>query len=257
MVLTELFVRISAPYLHGNVRPSALPFHWNPTDTELPWAQYDSRAGKFRQRRLVPDAILELPSVRRRFFVECEMGTHSIVAASDEKTGATLSKVERYDEFFAGYAAASDRLTFYRKSYPDQWPAEVLFLVRKIRRRDAVNAAIENWKKGRTGCVVLARAVTVEDAVSDLSHLLPPPTAATAQTNTTDRKRAVDRLPVLDKADHELLVRFFNDALRKLIAARLELKRYGLPELSLPDGHVELKSFLKRSKPSNGNTSHA
>ena len=70
------------------------------------------------------------------------MGTHSIVAVSDEKAGATISKVERYDEFFAGYAQASARLTFYGKSYPDQWPAEVLFLVRKAGRRNAVNAAI-------------------------------------------------------------------------------------------------------------------
>ena len=51
---------------------------------------------------LLPDAVLELPSTRRRVFIECETGTHTLVPVSRDKHAATVRKAERYETFLAG-----------------------------------------------------------------------------------------------------------------------------------------------------------
>ena len=178
-VLTDLFVGLAAPLLARGVRASALPLQWDPCEgTELPWRQYDAAAGKVRARAMVPDAVLALPGARRRYLVECEMGTHSIIASSDEKAGATVRKLERYDEFFGGYDDSARQVTFYAKAFPDNWPAEVLFLVRKATRRDNVNAALARWRAERGRCAVTARAVTLDDALREICPLLGAPAPA-------------------------------------------------------------------------------
>lgn len=119
--LSDLFVELALAHLTQGDRLAELPFRWAPIDTvRLPWAQYDAHARKTRDRLLVPDAVLELPTERRRIFIECEMGTHSIVAASDAKAGATLAKAERWEEFFTGHADLGRRATFYEAAYPDR-----------------------------------------------------------------------------------------------------------------------------------------
>src|SRR5262249_15387148 len=42
----------------------------------------------------------------QRLFLECETGTHSIIATGTTKPGATLCKVERYESFLTGLADA-------------------------------------------------------------------------------------------------------------------------------------------------------
>lgn len=229
-VLTDLFVGLAVPLLARGVRACALPLQWDPGEAaELPWRQYDAEAGKVRARAMVPDAVLALPGARRRYLVECEMGTHSIVATSDEKAGATVRKLERYDEFFGGYDDSANRVTFYEKAFPDGWPAEVLFLVRKTTRRDNVNAALARWRAERGRCTVTARAVTLDDALKEICPLLgaPPPEPRT-------RPEAEDSAR-LDQDDVEAFRRFYQQAL-------LELRAAGRP---LPD---ELRASALRAR---------
>ena len=215
MVLTDLFVALAAPLLAAGCPVSRLPFRWDPTDSKhLPWEQYDASADKVRARRIVPDAVLELAAPPRRFFIECEMGSHSIVAASDEKAGATLAKTERYDEFFAG--------GFYRQAYPDGWPAEVLYLVRSEGRMGSVNAALARWRQGRTGRAVNARALTHARAEAELRPLLPasvPPSPP-----PPGRELTVTRTEV------ESLKRFFQESLIRLESARKQLRHSTEPD---------------------------
>jgi len=212
-VLTDLFVGLAAPLLARGTRASALPLQWDPGEgAELPWREYDAAAGKVRARAMVPDAVLALPGARRRYLVECEMGTHSIVATSDEKAGATVRKLERYDDFFGGYDDSARRVTFYAKAFPDGWPAEVLFLVRKVTRRDNVNAALARWREERGRCAVTARAVTLEDALREICPLLGAPAPEPRLPQEAEAVR-------LDQADVEALRRFYQQALVALGAA--------------------------------------
>jgi len=217
MALTELFVVLAAPFIAAGVHAGELPFRWAPIDSkQLPWEEYDSEAAKTRARRIVPDAVLEIPSARRRYFVECEMGTHSIAAASDEKSGATLAKTERYDEYFSG--------GFYAQSFPDEWPAEVLYLVRTDSRCQSVNVALDGWRRGRVGIAVRARATTLAQAQPELMSLLPsvpraPPSGRVARPLAVSRGEA------------ESLKRFYQEALRRLNAAHKALHQPADPEL--------------------------
>ena len=245
-VLTDLLVGLAAPLLARGVRARALPFQWDPSEaTDLPWREYDAEAGKVRERLMVPDAVLALPGARRRYLVECEMGTHSIVAASDEKAGATLHKVERYDEFFAGFEDSASRVTFYEKAFPDGWPAEVLFLVRTDGRRERVNAALAHWRAGRGKCAVSARAVTMDDALRELGVAVgaAPPAALSSPPAEGVARLAPD--------DFDALRRFYQEALRALgsagqplpealrataLRARAVLSREGQPPASATGG---------------------
>jgi hypothetical protein len=105
-----------------------------------------------------------------RWFLECEMGGHSL-SNPDEKSGSTIAKLRRYAEFYSAYADTSGRLTFYRKTYQDGWAAELVFLVPTTGRRDGVLRTIEAWRKEEgqlsvmsSRSVLQARAVTFEDA---------------------------------------------------------------------------------------------
>jgi hypothetical protein len=61
----------------------------------LPWTQYQLDRGEVQDKRLEPDAILESTAAGRRWFIECEMGGHSL-SNPDEKSGSTFSKLRRY-----------------------------------------------------------------------------------------------------------------------------------------------------------------
>jgi hypothetical protein len=245
--LTDLFVGLAAPLLARGVRASGLPLQWDACEgTDLPWRQYDAEAGKARERLMVPDAVLALPGARRRFLVECEMGTHSIVSASNEKAGATVRKLERYDEFFGGFEDSARRVTFYEKAFPDGWPAEVLFLVRTAGRRERVNAALATWRAGRGRCAASARAVTLDDALREVGSALgvpaPPP----------PHQREEEGQISLAQDDVEALRRFYQEALLELgaagrplpgtlhataLKARAVLSRQSEPQLGAGEGH--------------------
>lgn len=148
-------------------------FRWSAADTvRLPWSEYDMTAGQTRERLIQPDAVLELPELRRRFFLECEMGTHTIQAVSDDKPGATISKVERYSEFVNGMADPRARQTFYSKVYADGFKPELLFLVRSDSRARSIKKALEQCTKGPGDTRVPVRALTFDEAVAEFLPLV-------------------------------------------------------------------------------------
>lgn len=163
-------------------------FGWVQSDSaELPWTEYDQRAGKRNDRVIRPDAVLELPSRSRRLFVECEMGTHAIVARNDDKAGATLHKLERYCAFVNGLADPVARETFCARRYPDGWKSEVVFLVHSAHRAESVKRAVGQWSKSNTLGALLVRVDVVEsltDALIGELGIAPaepaPPLRATA-----------------------------------------------------------------------------
>jgi len=124
-------------------------FRWVASESaRLPWQDYEQRKGSVK-RVIQPDAILEVPGLRSRFFLECEMGTHSIISANPDKHGATSNKLDRYNSFMRTYVDVAGTKTYYDETFPDRWQAEVLFLVHSTVRRDHVSEAIDEAKAPR------------------------------------------------------------------------------------------------------------
>jgi hypothetical protein len=95
-------------------------FRWTSSEgARLPWREYDAKAGRRRERVILPDAVLELVGPKRRLFLECEMGTHTIVAPAGDKPGSTIAKVERYHHFCRRQADPESEATYYDVQYPD------------------------------------------------------------------------------------------------------------------------------------------
>jgi hypothetical protein len=154
--------------------PAKIPtnFRWIPGEyLDLPFSEYvpESRESRSERRRLQPDAVIELPSLRKRYFAEIETGSATIW--EQEKLTSTLSKLNRYSHFLRGYAGNvfhGDSSTFYSRAFPDQWPAEVLFVTLGPHRRDSIKEAHEKWKFGRGGEDMVVRAMTLEEARVEL-----------------------------------------------------------------------------------------
>lgn len=122
-----------------------LAFRWIGSEgIRLPWRDYDRQAGAVRDRVIVPDAVVELPAQRSRFFLEFETGSQSVVAPGDKKPGATVAKLERYGDFLFGLADVSRKLTHYRTVYADNWNPTVVFVVLNDSRRNAIGTVIKD-----------------------------------------------------------------------------------------------------------------
>jgi len=151
--------------------PAKIPtnFRWIPGEyLDLPFSEYmpESRS---ERRRLQPDAVLEIPSLRKRYFAEIETGSATIW--EQEKLTSTLAKLNRYSHFLRGYAGNvfhGDSSTFYSRAFPDHWPAEVLFVTLGPHRRDSIKEAHEKWKFGRGGEDMVVRAMTLGEARAEL-----------------------------------------------------------------------------------------
>lgn len=162
VLLSEVFLGLVP---QDGKHPAKIPqnFRWIPGEyLDLPFSEYKLANAKQR-RRLQPDAVLEIPSQRTRYFVEIETGSATIW--DQEKNTSTLAKLNRYSLFLRGYAGNvhyGDTSTFYSHAFPDDWPAEVLFVTLGAHRRDSIKAAQEKWRVGQRGIVV--RAMTVEES---------------------------------------------------------------------------------------------
>src|SRR5260370_3179885 len=129
------------------------------------------REGSKQQRLIQPDAVLELPVQRRRYFLECEMGTQKIAPGESNAPGATLSKADRYRAFLSG--GAVDEASHYHMQYRDGFAAEVLFLVLNDGRAKSVNTALAGWRaKNQEPRPIAIRALTFEGAASELRRLV-------------------------------------------------------------------------------------
>ena len=201
-------------------------FRWIPSDSSrLPWHDYEDERGTVK-RVIQPDAILEIPTLRRRFFLECEMGTHPIVSANPDKHGATVNKLERYNDFMASYADDESTKTCYQQLFPDRWDAELLFLVHSPIRRNHVTLAIEKAQEKLGDGSVAARALTFEEAQVRLRKLV----------ETAD-PRQLEPEPVVPLSSHDFreLTAFYNTSITSLKKARAQIRSLKMPQLNIPE----------------------
>jgi hypothetical protein len=159
----------------------------------LPFQEFCREKVGAEARRLQPDAMLEDPVGRRRYFIEYETGSATIFDA--KKSTSTLAKLERYANFFSGLAGGlfNQSDTWYARSFKEPWPAEVLFVTQSEARRDSITKLIDRFEKGR----LVARALTVAEAQRNLCRALygrdlpaasaPKPAAATPAAALVDR----------------------------------------------------------------------
>ena len=206
-------------------------FRWTASEgARLPWREYDMKAGRRRERVILPDAVLELVAARRRLFLECEMGTQTIVAPAGDKPGSTVAKVERYHQYARRFSDPAGKVTFYDAQYPDGFAAEVLFLVRTDIRAEHVNQALAAWRKTCSEAPVAARALTFAQAGRELREslgLLPAAASASGQAELGSGHEPPGTR-VLSAAEADLLDRFVTDAMRGIQTGRRQIR--ALPE---------------------------
>jgi len=203
------------------------PFHWVPSDSSrLPWQEYEGNQRGTVTRIVQPDAILEIPGLRRRLFLECEMGTHTIVTANPEKYGATTNKIDRYNKFMATYVDGDFSKTYYEQTFPDRWSPELLFLVHSQVRKEHVERAIEKMKWVWTRNALPTRALTFDEAPARIRALI----------ETAD-PRALEPEPLVSVSRRDLneLIAFHNEAMASLKIARAQVRELRMPQLSLPE----------------------
>jgi Replication-relaxation len=175
MMLNEVFLGLVP---QDGKTPAKVPRHFRWVLGEylnLPFKEFSREKLDVEARRLQPDAMLEDPRARRRYFIEFETGSATVFDA--KKTTSTLSKLQRYAEFFNGMANGlfNEKDTWYARSFKEPWPAEVLFVTQSEARRDSIAKLIAKFEQGR----VVAQALTVNEAQQRLR-----PTLAQEMTKT-------------------------------------------------------------------------
>jgi Replication-relaxation len=243
--LTDLFVQLVRPHVSAGVLPRALPFRWNVAeDVELPWRDKDE-AGCEKARVIRPDAVLEVPAAQRRFFIECEMGTHTLTPLGPDKPQATVRKLERYDAYVSGFADVPARLSHYRRKYPDGWPCEVVFLVRTEGRRDATNAALRACLENLAGTRLTARAFTLEEAAAHCAAAM----KQDASKAPAAPAPGVDASPPFyGEREHAAVKDFVLDMTAALAEANLLLRRHGLAAVPGPASKAPMLEFLRKAQ---------
>ena len=225
------------------VHPS---FRWVPSDrVRLVWEEWDMREGRKQQRLIQPDAVLELPVQRRRYFLECEMGTQKIAPGESNAPGATLSKADRYRAFVL--AGPTDEASHYQAQYRDGFAPEVLFLVRNDGRAKSVNAALGSWRAANQDARPVAiRALTFDDAASELRRLgglapLGPDGRAVAEQRSLPLARA------LSAEEVSILSRCVYEAVRSIKHARAVFRQARRPDLpQYPESYEAAAAVLER-----------
>ncbi len=237
--LTDLFVQLVRPYLAAGVLPRALPFRWNVSeDVELPWQDRDG--GEAAKARVIrPDAVLEVPGAERRFFIECETGSHTLTPRSPDKPQATVRKLERYDAYVSGFAEVPTRLTHYRRKYPDGWPCEVLFLVPSEGRQHATEAALAACLEALAGSRLTAHAFTLEQAAAHCAAHLP--FAGTAPPQPLPA-------PFYGEAEHGAVRDYVLEMTAALAEANTRLLRHGLHSVPGPISKAGMLDFLRKAQ---------
>jgi len=209
--------RSAADGLYANAK--ALPFKWIACDSvRLPWKEY--RDGNRLDRIIQPDAVLELPTLRKRLFLECETGSHTIVPRGFHKPGSTLSKAQRYECFICDLVDIESKTTFYARLYPDGFAQQVLFLVSNPGRADSITRAVTEWAAQRRAQWKLPRALTISDAVREILTALGQWAPELESTHAV--KAARD--PSLGGREVNALCNFFEDAVRTLKRLRAEAR---------------------------------
>lgn len=142
LVLNEVLAGLVAALRASHSAPlHDLPFRWLSEDDDSLGFRRLHRTGVWLQAVLKPDAIMTIPSRRRRLFLEAETGSQSIATAHPDKTGAVLAKVDRYRTYFTD-AADDGHGAWYRSAFPDDLEPRLAFLVHSEERRRKVQRAV-------------------------------------------------------------------------------------------------------------------
>jgi hypothetical protein len=159
--LNDLYVALAEGCVKQRIAPSRYPFWWiSEESTGLPWQERNQRTGLVEERRLAPDAILELGAEHVRVFLECEMGGHPLVRRDEDALGSALSKLNRY----ASFMVEGGHQTFYAQKYPDAWRAELVFLVHSDERAANLSAIIARWREQNRAVPLAASAFSFAQA---------------------------------------------------------------------------------------------
>ncbi len=150
--LNELYLMLAQRH-----RAAQAPFVWTAANaTELPWQEFNFRTGRTEERRLAPDAIVELPAERTRVFLEDEMGAHPLPRREVNVQAWALSKLNRY----ASFMLQGSHRTFYAQKYPDGWKAELVLLVHSDERASNLAEVIKEWRTLNRAAPLVIRALS-------------------------------------------------------------------------------------------------
>jgi hypothetical protein len=164
--LNELYLVLAERH-----RAAQAPFIWIAANaTELPWQELNHRTGRIEERRLAPDAIVELPAERTRVLVEDEMGVGRLPRRDESARAWALSKLNRYASFMLGGA----HRTFYAQKYPDGWKAELVLLVHSEQRASYFVEVIREWQTLNRAVPLVIHALSFRHAAALLRGRLQP-----------------------------------------------------------------------------------
>jgi len=164
--LNELYLVLAERH-----RLARAPFVWIAANaTELPWQKLNDRTGRIEERRLAPDATVELPAERIRVFLEDEMGFGPLPRRDDGARAWALSKLSRY----ASFIVEGSHRTFYVQKYPDGWKAELVLLVHSDERAAAFAEVVAEWRTLNHAVPLVVRALTFWQAAALFYGRLPP-----------------------------------------------------------------------------------
>ncbi len=247
MQLNELLVAL---WQSGARCPRAAhpAFRWVPSDRVRPvWGEWEMREGRRQQRVIQPDAVLEVPRQKRRYFLECEMGTHTIAPKQGNPPGATLAKADRYQKFLGDASGLDGRRTHYESQYPDGLAPEVLFLVLGGGRADSVNAALGSWRRKAAARKPAAmRAVTFGEAATELRQLAGLPVLG-HQREAEVRLEAPHAGTRLSHEDVAVVRQYLHQSVASIKSARAAFRTMGRVDLpQYPSVYDRMYSLLER-----------
>jgi hypothetical protein len=249
-LVVALRISVSAPL-------AALPFRWlSEGDQVLEFHPFEQRLGERVKAVLKSDAILELPGRGRRLFVEAETGSQSIVTAHPDRTGAIVSKLSRYSQFFSCDVPGQDE-TWYESAFPDGFEPRLLFLVHSEERRDRVAAAVKKTLGSRGPDRFQVLVYTCAEATSVLAPYI------TRGQLRPPASRGATRIVTMDARKADQLREGYNELAKALDAARDVVKRHNatpgatqLPVVSVRMENIRaLRDFIQREV--DGGASHA
>ena len=253
--LNELLIALWR--IEGRCPRAAHPaFRWIPSDrVRLTWGEWEMRDGRKQQRVIQPDAVLELPSLGKRYFLECEMGTQLISPGQAGAPGATLSKADRYQTFLAETSGLDAQHTHYQAQYPDAFVPEVAFLVLNRGRAASVNKALAAWRsKLDGGKSASIRAMTFEDAAAEIRSLagLPNTLSAGTTNNAASPPAPIDQAK-MTPSEVQLLGRFLAESVSSIKRARAAFRALGRNDLpEYPATYEEAHTLLARLRAGDG-----
>jgi len=136
-ILIDLASQLGDP---GAPALATLPFRWIPEATDQLTFTIPNRQGLPARTAVKPDAIIEVPSSLRRFFLEAETGSQSITTARHGQlhSGSIKQKLLRYAAYFTALETRGLKSTWYKHAFGDDLFPELLFVVHSKERKERV-----------------------------------------------------------------------------------------------------------------------